>query len=288
MHPKIKSFYDADTHTLSYIVYDENNTTVLIDPVLNYDPAASKISRRSVNEVVSFIRENNLDLQLILETHAHADHITGSEVLKEIFPRVRVGISENIREVQKTFKKMFNITEIDESGSQFDLLLKNGEILMIGDLSIKVLFTPGHTPACASFLIGNNLFTGDALFMPDFGTGRCDFPGGSSEQLYYSIHETLYSLPDETKVYVGHDYQPGGRELKYETTIGESKRENIQLKASTSESEFVSFRESRDKTLSAPKLLLQSIQLNINSGKIPEAESNGMSYIKMPLSLAED
>ena len=145
------------------MVYDENNTAVLIDPVLNYDPAASKISRESINEVVGFIKENGLDLQLILETHAHADHITGSDVLKELFPRVRVGISENIREVQKTFKKMFNIEDIDENGSQFDLLLKDGEFLTIGDISIKVLFTPGHTPACASFLIGDSLFTGRCL-----------------------------------------------------------------------------------------------------------------------------
>ena len=238
-----------------------------------------------MDEVESFIKENNLNHELVLETHAHADHITGYQEIKKRFARVRVGVNERIQEVQKTFKIIFNLDDVSKDGAQFDLLLKDGEVLKIGNLSIKVLFTPGHTPACTSFLIGEHLFTGDTLFMPDFGTGRCDFPGGSAENLYDSIHEILYKLSEETKVYVGHDYQPNGRELKFQTTIGESKRENIQLKESTSKEEFVLFRDSRDKTLSAPKLLLQSIQLNINSGKFPEAESNGVSYLKIPLGL---
>lgn len=281
---KIQHFYDAFTYTLTYVVYDEKNKiAVVIDPVLNYEPHSSTISTDSIKEVNEFLKKNNLDLKYILETHAHADHISGSQELKTLYPKAQVGIGKRITEVQSTFKKIYNMKEINESGMQFDILLDDKSELILGDLKIKTYFTPGHTPACASYLIEDALFTGDALFMPDFGTGRCDFPKGSAKDLYRSVHDTIYSLPDTTRIFVGHDYQPGGRELKFETTVGESKKNNIQLKEHTGLEEFIHFREERDKTLNAPKLLLQSIQININAGELPEEEDNGMSYLKFPI-----
>ena len=187
--------------------------------------------------------------------------------------------------IQETFKPVFNLTDLKTDGSQFDILLNEKENLKLGNLELKTIFTPGHTPACCSFLIEDVVFTGDALFMPDFGTGRCDFPEGSADILYTSIHEKLYSLPDTTKVYVGHDYQPGGRDMKFMTTIGESKKSNIQLKALTTRNEYVEFRTTRDEKLKAPKLLLQSVQVNIDAGRLPQKDSNGVSYLKIPLSI---
>lgn len=280
----VKTFFDQDTFTLTYIVYDENSKdTVVIDPVWDYDPAASRVHTKSVSLVSKFVKENELNLHLILETHAHADHLTGAAELKKRFPEAKVGIGKNITKVQELFSKVFNMKDFNTNGVQFDLLLDEGKDLEVGTIKIKTIFTPGHTPACASYLIEDMVFTGDALFMPDFGTGRCDFPAGSAKDLYQSIHEKLYKLPDETKVFTGHDYQPGGRELKYESTIGESKKLNIQLKAETTEEEFIKFREERDKTLSAPRLLLPSIQVNIDAGHLPQAEDNGTHYLKMPV-----
>lgn len=281
---KIEVFYDKTTFTLTYLIFDEaTKDAIVIDPVLDYDQYAGKLSHTSFEKVHQFIQEKKLNLQYVLETHAHADHLSSSQIFKDHYPNVKIGIGEHIKVVQETFKGVFNLVELNISGEQFDHLFKDGEVLKIGPFEIKVINTPGHTPACVSYLIEDHLFTGDALFMPDFGTGRCDFPKGCAEDLYHSIHEKLYELPDETKVYVGHDYQPGGRELMYQTTIGESKKSNIQLKAETSREDFVSFRKARDATLSAPKLLLPSIQVNIDAGKLPKAEKNGVSYIKLPL-----
>lgn len=288
MNYEVQTFFDKDTYTLTYVVYDEKSKDALvIDPVLDYDPASSTITKNSLKQLLDFIKEKNLNLGLVLETHAHADHITSAAELKKVFPNVKVGIGEKITDVQSVFKSIYNSDSFQVDGSQFDLLLKDGELIEFGPLQVKVIATPGHTPACVTYHIGDMLFTGDALFMPDYGTGRCDFPAGSARALYQSIHEKLYSLPNETKFFTGHDYQPGGRELKYQSTIGESKQANIQLKEKTTEAEFVVFRNERDATLKAPRLLLPSIQINIDGGRVPKAEANGVSYLKIPLSIKE-
>ena len=217
------------------------------------------------------------------KTHAHADHLSSSQIYKEDFPEVKVAVGENIREVQETFKGIYNLGNLAVDGSQFDQLLKEGEVIEAGTIKFKVINTPGHTPACVSYLVDDALFTGDAIFMPDYGTGRCDFPGGDAKQLYNSISRKLYELPDSTRVFVGHDYLPNGRELKYESTIGEQKASNIHLTGDTTEEQFVEMREGRDKTLKAPRLLFPSIQVNVQAGSLPDEESNGMSYLKIPL-----
>lgn len=281
---QIKAFYDEATYTLTYVVYDaETRDAVVIDPVLDYEPGASQISLESYQQVVDFIRAENLTLHYVLETHAHADHLSSSQYFKKDFPGVKVGIGENITEVQNVFQKLFNWQDLATDGSQFDVLFKDQEIIEAGSLRFKAINTPGHTPACVSYLAEDAVFTGDALFIEDYGTGRCDFPGGSVEDSYTSIHNKLYNLPDETRVFVGHDYQPDGRELRYETTIGVSKKQNKYLREDTSREEFVSFRTERDKGLAAPKLLLPSVQVNINAGNLPTAEDNGLSYLKIPV-----
>ncbi|MDC1173927.1 MBL fold metallo-hydrolase [Bacteriovoracaceae bacterium] len=285
MSTQVKHFFDQATFTLTYVVFDKlTKDCVVIDSVLNYDQASSKTSFESVNELDEFIKSNDLKLHTILETHAHADHLTGAMELKKRYPNAKVAIGKNITLVQETFKGIFNLKDFNTDGIQFDILLEEGKSFHAGSLEIEVIYTPGHTPACSSYLVNENLFTGDALFMPDYGTGRCDFPMGSAQELYHSIHEKLYQLPDETKFYTGHDYQPNGRKLKFQSTIGESKTSNIQLKKSTSESEFITFREKRDSTLAAPKLLLPSIQVNIHGGRLPKEEDNGKSYLRIPIS----
>ena len=281
---KIETQYDADTFTLTYIVYDDNTgDAVIIDPVLDIDTAAGKLSFESLNKITSFVKTQKLNVKGILETHAHADHLSSSQYLKEQFPEAQVAISERIKIVQETFRPVFNLKDLNIDGSQFDLLFKDHETYNFGSVAVKILPTPGHTPACTSFLIEDNLFTGDALFMPDFGTGRCDFPAGSAEDLYKSISEEIYTLPDETKIWVGHDYQPNGRELKFQTTVKESKEDNIQLSSKTSKEQFFTFRTERDKTLAAPRLLLPSIQVNVDAGHLPKEEDNGMRYLKLPI-----
>lgn len=282
---EIKTFFDNATFTLTYIVYDKNSKdSIVIDPVLDYDPAASKITYESIDKVDDFLKSNELNLHLILDTHAHADHLTGSAELKNRYPNAKVGIGKHITEVQETFTKIYNLKDFNSSGIQFDLLLDEGKPVEAGTIKIETIFTPGHTPACSSFLIDDMVFTGDALFMPDYGTGRCDFPKGSAKDLYHSIHEKLYKLPDETRVFTGHDYQPDGRALKFESTIGENKTCNVHLKESTTEEEFVKFRTERDATLNAPRLLLPSIQINIDAGHLPKEEDNEARYLKIPLS----
>ena len=281
---KVKSFFDKDTYTLTYVAYDPNTKDAVInDPVLDYDPNSSTLSKESLNELLEFVNSEKLILHYSFETHAHADHITSAQELKTLFPDIKTAIHENIIEVQKTFETVFNL-DIDTEGRVFDLLLEDNKEYRAGSLNIKVLHTPGHTPACASLLVNEkSLFTGDALFMPDFGTGRCDFPKGSAKDLYHSIHNKIYKLPDDTEIYVGHDYQPNGRDLRFKTTVQESKEKNIQLKQATSEEDFIKFREARDKTLKAPRLLLPSIQVNIQNGQLNKAESNDISYLKLPL-----
>ena len=284
----VKAFYDTGTNTLTYAVYDATSRdAIVIDPVLNYDAAASVTDTRSVSEVVQFVEQKGLRVHYILETHAHADHLSGSQALKKVMPQAQLAIGANIIRVQEVFKEAFDLPqEFKTDGRQFDRLLRDGEHVRAGTIDVEVLFTPGHTPACVTYRIDDMAFTGDALFMPDFGTGRCDFPAGSARELYRSITQRLYGLPDRTRVFVGHDYQPGGRELRYQTTIGDSKRANVQLPAGRSEEEFVRFRTERDRMLSAPKLLFQSVQVNIDAGRLPQASvRNKVRYLKVPINL---
>lgn len=281
----IQHFFDPETFTLTYVVSDsQTKDAVIIDPVLDFDPPSGIVEDKSIKSVIEFIKENNLNIRAILETHAHADHLSSSQVLKQHFPNAKLAIGEKIKIVQAVFKEILNLDYLHVDASQFDILLKDFEEISFGSLKMKAIPTPGHTPACMSYLFGNVVFTGDALFMPDSGTGRCDFPKGSAKDLYHSIHKNLYSLPDETKVFVCHDYSPNGRAMQYQTTIGESKYNNIQLKENTTETEYISFRQARDKTLKTPRLLLPSIQVNIDGGHLPPPESNGTSYLKTPLS----
>lgn len=281
----VRHFFDKKTSTLTYVVHDpESKDGVVIDPVWNFDQASGTLRRDSVDELIEYIDENKITLHYILETHAHADHISGSQLLKEAYPNCKLLIGDQICTTQKTFKKIYNLPEsFPVDGSQFDGLLKDQAIVRAGKFEFKVLSTPGHTPACVSYLFKGMVFTGDALFMPDSGCGRCDFPDGSAERLYKSVTEKIYTLPDETKTYTGHDYQPGGRELKFQSTVKEQREKNIHINNETSEEDFVSFRTQRDQTLNAPQLLLPSIQINIRGGRLPDPESNGVSYLKIPV-----
>lgn len=287
---KIKTFFDKTTSTLTHVVYDETTRdAVIIDPVLDYDAASVAISHESIHTLMSFIKEQSLKVHYILETHAHADHISGAhELVTKHLPHAKTAMGLRIQEVQKVFAKVFHFPETFKTdGSQFHHLFQDNETVNAGSLKFKVLFTPGHTPACVSYLFGDAVFTGDALFMPDSGTGRCDFPDGDARALFCSIKEKIYQLPDSTRIFVGHDYQPGGRALQFETTVGISKRDNLQLKASTTEDEFIQFRTTRDLTLTAPKLLYPSIQINIAAGEFPQPESNGQVYLKLPVTFGQ-
>ncbi|WP_295904871.1 MBL fold metallo-hydrolase [uncultured Bdellovibrio sp.] len=281
---QIQHFFDPTTSTLTYVVHDPKTLdAIVIDPVWDYDAASGKLSTKSMDPVIAYLKENKLKPHYVLETHAHADHLSSSQLFKNFFPNIKIAIGERITEVQKTFKTVFNLSDVNTNGTDFDLLLKENEILEAGSLKIKTLFTPGHTPACASYLIEDALFTGDAIFMPDSGTGRCDFPQGSAEALYNSVTEKIYSLPEKTRLFVGHDYQPNDRELRFQTSVQEQKEKNIQLNATVKKAEFVRFRQERDATLSAPKLLYPSLQVNIRAGHLPAPENNGVSYLKLPL-----
>lgn len=283
----IKTFYDEDTSTLTYVVYDERTKdAVVIDPVLDYDPKASKVTAKAVNEVTAFVKAEQLNLRYILETHAHADHLSGAQLLRRRFEGAKVAIGEHITKVQAMFKTIFDLPQdFATDGSQFDRLLADGERFEAGSILIEVIYTPGHTPACVSYLIDDALFTGDTIFMPDMGTGRCDFPGGSAAQMYNSVHDRLYALPDQTRVFVGHDYQPGGRALAYETTIAQSKAGNVQLSQPTTEAEYLEFRQRRDATLDAPRLLFQSVQVNVDAGKLPSPQPNELRYLRIPINV---
>jgi glyoxylase-like metal-dependent hydrolase (beta-lactamase superfamily II) len=283
---RIRAFFDKRTSTLTYVVWDPSTRdAVVIDPVMDYDPAASTTWNESVEVAIAFINQEKLKLHYVLETHAHADHLSGAQLFKEACPDVKVAIGRRITLVQEMFKKIFALPQdFPTDGRQFDVLLEEDEPLRAGSLKVNMKYTPGHTPACTTLKIGDALFTGDALFMPDSGCGRCDFPGGSAEHLYDSVTQKIYAEPDPLRIFVGHDYQPGGRELRYETTVGEQKKSNIAISASTSRQEFIAFREGRDAQLAAPKLLFQSVQVNIDAGHLPPPQGE-TRYLKMPLNL---
>lgn len=284
---RIEAFYDKTTGTLTYVVFDDiTKDAIVIDPVLDYEPQSSSTATIAVDKVLAFLQDRTLDVKMIAETHAHADHLSGAQFVKEKYPDAQIAIGEGITRSQEVFKKVFDLPEdFPTDGRQFDRLLRDGEKVQIGSLSFEVIATPGHTPGCCSYRFGKQVFTGDALFMPDYGTGRCDFPGGSAADQFDSVTRRLYTLPDDTLTYVGHDYMPGGRELKYSATIAEQKEGNGHLRATTSKEDFVRNKESADATKSAPRLLFQSVQVNIDAGRLPDPEKNEIRYLKIPINI---
>ncbi len=265
---QVKEFYHQDTGTLSYIIFSEiDKVAVCIDPVLDYCIESNKTSNESVKSIIEFIKNNKLELLYIMETHIHADHLSAMSILKDSFPKSTTAIGKNVAFVQDIFSKKLDIN-ISTDGSQFEVLFDDNQIVKISDnLHFKVIFTPGHTPSCCCYLFNNsNIFVGDLIFMPDSGTARCDFPGGSSKELYRSIHK-IYALSDNTIIYVGHDYCPNGRQLQFKTTIEQSKKYNIMLPESISEDDFIQVRDKRDNSLNNPTLMLPSVKHNINAGK---------------------
>lgn len=285
---KIQHFFDETTNTLTYLVYDESShDSVIIDPVLNFDYASGAIETHQVQSLAEFVQTHHLVLHYILETHLHADHLSSAAYLKRQFPAAKILIGKRVTSSQKTFSGIFNFPKsFATDGSQFDKLLDDNEIVQAGCLKIQAIKTAGHTPCSLSYLINDQaIFTGDALFMPDYGTGRCDFPGGDATQLYRSINENIYQLPEHIQVFVGHDYLPGGRSLLFQSTVAEEKKSNVHLSSQSSELDFVNMRQARDKKLSPPKLLYPSLQVNMCAGNLPDPEENGVSYLKVPLKI---
>jgi len=280
---EIKTFFDEQTFTFTHLVFDPaSKDAVVFDAVLDLDTVGWRTYTDSLKTLDGFIDQNKLKLHYILDTHIHADHLSGMQYLKKKYNAPLV-INAAITVVQQTFKEVFNLGEdFDTTGKDFDVLVKDGDQLTAGTITLDVLHTPGHTPACTSYKIDDNLFTGDALFVPSIGTGRCDFPKGSAKDLYNSVIRKLYAFPDETKVFPGHDY-PGKRELQTFTTIGESKASNVDLPASRSEEDYISFMQRRDSKLPLPRLIYQGVQVNLTAGQLPKSESNGQSYLKIPI-----
>jgi glyoxylase-like metal-dependent hydrolase (beta-lactamase superfamily II) len=285
IYPGVKGFFDAATSTITYVVSDpDTKRAAVIDSVLDYDPKAARASTQSADAIIAYVRDRGLVIEWHLETHAHADHLSAAVYLKEKLGG-RIAIGENIAIVQKTFKKIFNAEAgFATDGRQFDQLFKDGETFQIGTLTTRVMHTPGHTPACVTYLVGDAAFVGDTLFMPDYGTARCDFPGGDAHMLYRSIRK-LFALPAGTKLYMCHDYQPGGRASQWQTTVAEERKKNIHVHDGVSEDAFVAMRNARDKTLDMPVLILPSVQINMRAGHFPPPEENGVSYLKIPLNL---
>lgn len=280
---QIQHFFDEQTSTLTYVVHD-GGVGVVIDPVRNYDPKNGRTSWRSAEEVAVYIRNERLEIPYVIDTHAHADHMTALPFFRERFGAKTV-TGGRVGEIQTAFREVYGLgPDFPVDGRQFDVLVDEGERLGFGALEIEALHTPGHTPAHMSWKIGDAVFTGDTLFMPDYGSARCDFPGGSAADLYDSI-QRIYAMPDGTRLFMCHDYRPGGRPLAFETTVHEQKRENVQIDARTTKQAFVAFRAERDASLEAPALILPSIQVNIRAGELPEPERNGIAYLKIPLNV---
>jgi len=284
LNPDVHTFFEKDSSTFSYIVKDPNSTAcAIIDSVLNFDYAAGSVAYESADQLIEFVKKNGLDVKYLLETHVHADHLSASPYLQSKLGG-KMAISKHITQVQDEFGKLFNEgTEFERDGSQFDVLFDDGEEYGIGSLQCTALYTPGHTPACMTHVIGDAAFIGDTMFMPDSGTARVDFPGGDAHVLYASIQKIL-SLPLETRLFMCHDYQPNGRPLEFETTVKEQLESNIHVNSNINEAEFVSMREARDKALPMPRLILPSLQVNMRAGHFPEPEDNQTRYLKVPLS----
>ncbi len=285
MKPDVHPFFHAESNTWSYVVRDPaGDGAAVIDPALDFDAKAARTSTGSAQALVDFVRERGLRVQWIIETHAHADHLSAGHWLKSQWPQATLAIGEGIREVQKAFVPIFNLGEhFPVDGSQFDRLLGEGDAFRVGSIDARVIAVPGHTSDSCAYLVGDALFTGDSLFMPDGGTARCDFPGGSARTLYRSIQRLFDTLPDETRVFICHDYGPNGREVACETTLGAQKRDNIHLRDGIGEDAYVALREARDATLPMPALILPAVQTNIRAGALPPPEDNGVRYLKIPL-----
>ena len=284
MNPEVKAFFDEATNTVSYLVCEPGGTQcAIVDPVLDYDPKSGRTSTASADKIIADVRVRGLTVDWILETHAHADHLSGAPYLRKVLGG-RIGIGEHITDVQKIFKDVFNLeSTFNTDGAQFDHLFKDGERFNIGVLEGRVLHTPGHTPADLTYLIGDAAFVGDTIFMPDFGTARTDFPGGDAGQLYRSVRKVL-ELPPETRLFLCHDYKaPGRDEYVWETTVAEERAHNVHVRDGISEEEFVAMRTARDAKLAMPTLLLPSVQVNIRAGELPPEEGNGVRYLKIPI-----
>ena len=283
MTPIVKSFFDPATWTISHVVHEkEGGACAIIDAVLDYDARSGRTRTTSADKLAAFVQENKLQVAWIMETHAHADHLSAAHYLRRKLGG-KIAIGAAITQVQTTFKRIFNLEPgFQADGRQFDRLLQDGETLAIGALQVQALSVPGHTPACMAYLIGDAVFVGDTLFMPDVGTARCDFPGGNASALYRSVRRLL-SLPPETRLYMCHDYPPEGRSPVWESTVAEQRAKNIHVHDGVSEDEFVKMRTARDATLDMPTLILPSVQVNIRAGELPPAEENGVSYLKIPL-----
>ncbi|WP_404375163.1 MBL fold metallo-hydrolase [Vreelandella aquamarina] len=282
--PIVTHFFDEPTNTFSYVVQDpDSSACAIIDSVLDFDYAAGRTDVRSANQIIAFVREKQLKVAWILETHVHADHLSAAPYLHEQLGG-KTGIGAHIVEVQEIFGKAFNAgTEFARDGSQFDALFNEGDTFTIGSLEGRVLHTPGHTPACLTYVIGDAAFVGDTLFMPDYGTARCDFPGGDARTLYHSIQKVL-SLPEQTRLFLCHDYKAPGRELfQHETSVAEQRKTNVHVHDGISEEEFVKMRTERDATLGMPRLIIPSVQVNMRAGELPPAEDNGQVYLKVPI-----
>ncbi len=282
--PTIQSFFDPATFTVSHVVSDPVSLrAAIIDSVLDYDPKSGRTSHASADRLIDYLTAQGLQLDWLLETHAHADHLSASAYLKERLGG-KLAIGRSITDVQTAFKKIFNASAQDCTGADFDHLLDDGEVLRIGDLEVRVMQTPGHTPACLTFVIGSDAFIGDTLFMPDYGSARCDFPGGDAATLYRSIRKIL-AMPASTHLHLCHDYPPAGREPAWVTSVAEQREKNIHVHDGIDEPGFVSMREARDQTLPMPVLILPAVQVNIRAGKLPAPEDNDVSYLKIPINL---
>ncbi|MBB3065442.1 MBL fold metallo-hydrolase [Limibacillus halophilus] len=283
MKTDVKAFFDNATNTVSYIASDpETKKAIVIDPLLDFDPASCRTSHESADKIIAHINQQALSVSLILETHVHADHLSAGQYLKERLG-APVGIGFNIKAVQAAFAEVFNLgPEVAKDGSQFDRLFQDDESFQLGTLPAKALHVPGHTPSCMAYLIGDAIFVGDTLFMPDFGTARCDFPGGDAGLLYRSIQRIL-ALPAQTRIFVGHDYKAPGRDVfAWETTVAKQREGNVHLRDGVTEQDFVRTRTERDANLAVPRLLLPAVQVNMRAGALPDPESNGISYLKLP------
>jgi glyoxylase-like metal-dependent hydrolase (beta-lactamase superfamily II) len=281
--PEVEAFFDPDTNTISYVVKDPGSKScAIIDSVLDIDYAAGRLSYQSADRIVGYVRAHDLEVEWIIETHAHADHLSAAPYLQDKLGG-KIGIGEHITIVQDVFGKVFNEgTEFERDGSQFDRLFKDGDTYKIGGMNAFVIHTPGHTPACTTHVIGDAAFVGDTLFMPDGGTARADFPGGDARVLYASIRKLL-TLPDQMRLFMCHDYGPNGRDIRWETTVADERAHNIHTRDGISEDEFVEMRQARDATLGMPRLIVPSLQVNIKAGHLPEPDETGKRFLKVPL-----